>query len=110
MATDAGFEVEHIYNGQEALQRLDQDPIPSLVLLDTRLPGADGDEIMLAARSKEKWAAVPIFMITADLSAAKRYRDFAPDVPHANGVIEKGTNSMSRLRELFEKYQENGAG
>jgi CheY-like chemotaxis protein len=110
LAETAGFAVEAIYDGEEALQRLEREPIPSLLLLDSRLPHASGDEILLAARAHEKWSGVPIYVITADLRGAQKLRAFAPGAPHADGVIEKGAESIRRLRELFDKYREKPAG
>jgi len=110
LAEAAGFAVEPIYDGEEALQRLEREPIPTILLLDSRLPHASGDEILLAARAHEKWSRVPIYVITADLRGAQRLRTFAPGAPHADGVIEKGAESIHRLRELFDKYREKPAG
>ena len=110
VAEAAGFEVESIFDGAEAIQRLERAPIPTIVLLDSRLPHANGDEILLAARAHEKWFGVPIYVITADLRGAQRLRTFAPGAPHADGVIEKGAESIRMLRELFEKYREKPEG
>ena len=104
VAEQAGYDIERIYDGGEALERLERDPIPNLVLLDSRLPVADGDIILAAARSKEKWSHVPIYMLTADTRVSKRYQDFSPDSPHPDGVIEKGAESIHQLRELFKQY------
>ena len=109
VAETAGFEVEAIYDGEEALQRLEREPIPTILLLDSRLPHANGDEILLAARAHEKWSRVPIYLITADLRAAQRLKNFEPDAPHLDGVIEKGAESIRRLRELFEQFREKSA-
>ena len=110
VAEAAGFTVEPIYDGAEAIQRLEREPIPTILLLDSRLPHANGDEILLAARAHAKWAQVPIYMITADLRGAQKLKAFAPDAPHADGVIEKGAESIHMLRELFAKYREKPAG
>lgn len=107
LAEAAGFEVEPIYDGEEAIQRLERDPLPTLVLLDSRLPHANGDEILQAARAHEKWLHVPIYLITADLRAAQRLKIFDPETAHADGVIEKGAESIHRLRELFQQFREN---
>jgi DNA-binding response OmpR family regulator len=106
VADMAGYEVERIYDGEEGLARLDREPIPTFVLLDSHLPMVQGDDILLAARSKKKWAGVPIFMITADVRGAQKLRTPSPDSPHADGVIEKGAESIQVLRELFEKYRD----
>ena len=109
IADMAGYEVERIYDGEEGLQRLERGPIPTFMLLDSHLPLVQGDDILLAARSKENWSRVPIYMITADIRGAQRLRALSPEAPHADGVIEKGAESIHALRELFEKYREKMA-
>lgn len=110
LAKLAGFEVEALYDGREALLRLERGPIPSLVLLDSLLPNAGGDEIVQAARSNPNWARVPIYIVTADLRRVQRPASLIPDALQADGVIEKGPQAIHRLRELFEKYGENTPG
>jgi DNA-binding response OmpR family regulator len=105
VAEQAGFDVERIYDGREALERLKREPIPTIVLLDSRLPVAEGDVILEAARSNEKWLHVPIYMLTADLRVSKKYKDFSPGAPRPDGVIEKGAESIHQLRKLFKQYQ-----
>jgi len=105
VAEQAGFTVERILDGGVALDRLESGPIPTLVLLDARLPVAEGDEILAAIRSNEGWAQVPVYMLTADMRVAKKYSYFAPDSPQPDGVIEKGAESIQQLRELFQKYK-----
>lgn len=105
VAEKAGFSVERILDGGVAMDRLENGPIPDLVLLDARLPVADGVEILAAIRAKEDWAQVPVYMLTADARVAKKYSYYAPDSPQPDGVIEKGADSIPQLRELFQKYQ-----
>jgi len=105
VAEKAGFDVERVYDGREALERLEREPIPTIVLLDSRLPVAEGDEILKAARSHEKWLHVPIYMLTADTRVSKKYGDLSPGAPQPDGVIEKGAESIHKLRELFKQYQ-----
>jgi CheY-like chemotaxis protein len=105
VAEEAGYEVERIYDGMEALERLDKQPIPTLVLLDSRLPQVGGDKILAAARSMDDWARVPIYILTADVRVMFGYKDSLPDYSHADGVIEKGAESIRRLRELFNQYR-----
>ncbi len=104
LAEQAGYAVERFYNGREALERLEKEPIPGLVLLDSRLPVADGDKVLATARSKEKWQHVPIFMLTADTRVSKKYSESTPDAPQPDGVIEKGANAIRDLRDLFKQY------
>ena len=105
IAEEAGYEIERIYDGWQALERLDRQPIPTLVLLDSRLPQVGGDKILAAARSKDSWSHVPIYVLTADVRVMLSYKDSLPDYSQADGVIEKGGESIHRLRELFEQYR-----
>jgi CheY-like chemotaxis protein len=108
VAEEAGYELEQIFSGLSALARLDQEPLPAIVLLDSRLPGASGMEILQAARSKERWSHVPIYMMTADLRGAREFREIPPDAPHPDGVFEKGGSSIREIRELFKKLLRSG--
>ncbi len=105
VAEQAGFSVERILDGGVALDRLEIGPVPNLILLDARLPVAEGDEILAAIRSREGWAQVPVYMLTADARVAKKYSYYAPDTPQPDGVIEKGAESIHQLRDLFQKYK-----
>jgi CheY-like chemotaxis protein len=105
VAEEAGFEIERIFNGLDAIARFQKAPLPTLVLLDSRLPGASGEEILEAARRNADWSHVPIYIMTADLRGAQEFRERSTDAPHADGVLEKGPNSIYELRELFKKHK-----
>jgi two-component system response regulator BaeR len=59
--THAGFEVEHVADGQSALQRIRTAP-PDLTLLDVMLPLLDGVAVLQGARA---CSTHPIIMLTA---------------------------------------------
>lgn len=101
----AGYEVEHIYDGNDALERLEHEPIPTIILLDARLPSANGFEILQATRSKKGWSKVPIYILTADIRATQPFRTSIPQTVRADGIIEKGVEAISRLRELFARLR-----
>jgi two-component system, OmpR family, alkaline phosphatase synthesis response regulator PhoP len=60
----AGFLVEQLSSGREALKAISENP-PELLILDLMLPQVDGLDICRKMRSDEKTAAVPIIMLTA---------------------------------------------
>ncbi len=62
---DAGYVVEHIADGDQALAYLESH-LPHLVLLDLHLPGTAGDAILRAIRADERLAAVKVMLATAD--------------------------------------------
>ena len=62
---DAGYDVEIIGNGTEAIQRLDE-VTPALVVLDLHLPSVSGDEILRYIRADERLASLSVILATAD--------------------------------------------
>ncbi len=58
-----GFEVEVLHRGDEAVARVGREPPLLAVLTDLKLPGADGLEVLAAARRADP--LLPVFLITA---------------------------------------------
>lgn len=56
-----GYEVTHVWNGQEALDYMEQDR-PDIVILDVMMPVLDGFETLKQIRNK---SAIPVIMLTA---------------------------------------------
>jgi len=59
---DEGAEVELAASGPEALEKLENGAI-DLVLLDIKMPGMDGVEVLRLV--KEKWKDIPVILCTA---------------------------------------------
>ncbi|MBE1555726.1 response regulator [Sporosarcina limicola] len=57
-----GFKTRLAANGMEALQALEEE-VPGCVLLDMKMPGIDGIEVL--KRLKSGWPEVPVIMMTA---------------------------------------------
>lgn len=66
----AEFEVEHIADGQVALDRL-AILSPALILLDLHLPHVSGQQILQYIRSSEPLARTRVILTTADLPWAE---------------------------------------
>ena len=85
-------DISHIADGELALERLLDDtlPVPMLVLLDLKLPGLDGLEILRRMRTADRTALVPVVILTtsdepADILSAHSN--------HANAYVRKPVNS-----------------
>ncbi|MEX0650374.1 MAG: response regulator [Candidatus Andersenbacteria bacterium] len=59
-----GYNVELKEDGDSAWQRLQQDPLPDLVLLDIVLPKKDGFEILEALRKDKRIEHLPVILLT----------------------------------------------
>jgi CheY-like chemotaxis protein len=62
--TKGGHTVRCVPNGREALSALVNE-VPHAILLDVRMPGMDGLEVLEVVRSYLRWGTVPIAMLTA---------------------------------------------
>lgn len=60
----AGYQTKEFYDGQSALKFISMHE-PALIILDLMLPDADGIEICKYLRKEEKYANIPIIMLTA---------------------------------------------
>lgn len=59
-----GYTVELYEDGEAATSRLQQDPLPSLVLLDIVLPKRDGFEILEMIRADARTKSLPVILLT----------------------------------------------
>lgn len=70
-----GYQVETAFDGRQVLDRMAQDPLPDLVVLDFAMPEFDGEEVMRRLRADERTVDVPLLLATAseiDLSTMQR--------------------------------------
>ncbi len=61
---DAGFNVDSAVDGQDALEKIEEQ-IPDLMTLDMVMPRKSGIELIRTLRKNEKWAKLPVIVITA---------------------------------------------
>jgi len=63
---DAGYEVDGVRNGQEALEYLRREQPPCVVLLDLMMPVMTGWEFRDAQRADPALSDIPVVILTAD--------------------------------------------
>ena len=66
MLKELGFEVEEAENGREALDLLESDFAPNIVLVDWNMPVMDGYQFVKAVRSKPKFNKLVLMMVTTE--------------------------------------------
>lgn len=69
---NVGYTVSYAYNGEEAIQKLEQE-IPSLILLDIMMPHVDGWGVLQHIRKK---SACPVIMLTALSDTDQKLKGF----------------------------------
>ncbi|MCE5237198.1 response regulator [bacterium] len=92
-----GWTTVEAENGHAALQRM-ADMEPGLVLLDLLMPVMDGFEFLEVVRTREKWQALPVVVVTAkELTDEDRER-----LSHqAQQVMQKGAYSSEELLRVI---------
>ena len=92
-----GYSVEHAPDGETALERLQSDPLPALVLLDVMLPKIDGFELLRLIRSNSRTKELPVAMVTSFSrdKDAKHGRDLG-----ANDYIVKPLMELDFLKRV----------
>ena len=63
LSPDAGFEIAHASDGQEALALVAELP-PDVVLLDHMMPGLDGPSVLERLRAEPATAEIPVIFLT----------------------------------------------
>ncbi len=75
---EAGYDVDTIHDGEEALIRLAAlILLPAVIVLDLHLPGVDGAEILAQIRADERLANTRVIVSTADDRMAESLRGTA---------------------------------
>ena len=63
---DEGFDARVAKDGEEAIVQITTQDAPSLVLLDTRLPKADGLQVLDAVEKRHELDSIPVVLVTGD--------------------------------------------
>lgn len=98
----AGFLVEILSSGRDALTALADRP-PDVLVLDLMLPGVDGLEICRAARSNQKTAAIPIIMVTARAEESERIAGLDIGADDYIGKPFSPNELVARVRALLRR-------
>ncbi len=80
-----------------------QEKLPSLILLDVLLSGADGRELCREIKADKKTAAIPIIMLSGHPGAAYKFEsygadDFIAKPVDVQALLQKLTSQMSAVK------------
>jgi two-component system, OmpR family, phosphate regulon response regulator PhoB len=97
-----GFEVELVADGEVAQQRLQNGPVPFLILLDMHLPRVSGADLLLNIIKKdERFAKTTVIITTADARMGEAYNE------QVDFVMIKPI-SFVQLRDLTSRLKPKG--
>lgn len=66
------YRTEYCRNGVDALARLSQGELPSLIVSDVNMPDMDGYELLRRLKSSDRLAQIPLFVLSSIESSADR--------------------------------------
>ncbi|MCX7920211.1 MAG: response regulator [bacterium] len=107
-----GYRVIKAYNGEEALQKVEQDP-PDIILLDIMMPGIDGYEVCSRLKNDPKTQFIPIVMVTAlqDIEDKIKGIEVGADdfisKPFNKEELFTRVKSLLRIKRLNDALQES---
>jgi CheY-like chemotaxis protein len=111
------FPLHVVRNGQEALEYLAglgkfsdrvKYPLPSLLLLDLKMPFVDGFEVLAWARAQTELKQLPVIVLTS--SAVDRDRQRTAELGANGYFVKPPTREMvEEILELFERQKEKAA-
>lgn len=69
---EEGYRVLVAEDGIEGLQRLEEGPLPDLILLDLMMPRMDGYQFREEQRKRPQWARIPLVLLTAGVETSDK--------------------------------------
>ena len=90
-------------DGKEAIEHLKNNPLPIFILLDLKLPGVDGFEVMKFIRSYEPTKLIPVIVLTSSTEEKDMIKIY--DLG-ANSYIQKPVdyNSFLNVVKTISSY------
>jgi two-component system chemotaxis response regulator CheY len=77
IVVELGFDVVEAADGQEALDKMVDGPLPDIALIDWNMPVMDGLEFVTAVRANRNWREVTLMMVTTEGEHAQIVRALA---------------------------------
>ena len=86
----AGFDVEVAYDGVEGMEKVQANP-PDAIVLDVMMPEKDGYQVCSELKRDEKYADIPILLLTAvaDHVSSTRYSHYDGMSTEADDYLPK---------------------
>jgi CheY-like chemotaxis protein len=99
-----GYEVHAVAHGRDAIEYLQREPRPAIVLLDMAMPVMDGHRLLTLRKENPELREVPVVIISAGM-AAMNPRDRALYAANYDvAFFLKKPTEPQRLLEVIERH------
>jgi two-component system cell cycle response regulator DivK len=102
--TFKGYAVIESETGEGGI-RLAQERRPSLVLMDIRLPGIDGIEVLRRLRAEPTTRGIPVMAMTASVMSEDRRKIMAAGFDASQGKPIKVHDFVAAVEDLLERHR-----
>ncbi len=109
--TKRDLDVTAVFDGDSALTRLDENPSVEVVILDVKMPGMDGIDVLTAI--KTRFPLVEVIMLTGHATVESAIEgmklgafDYLMKPCDLDTLIEKTTQAAGKKRQHEEKIVE----
>jgi len=109
------YDVAVAMDGESALEYVEEDPVPDLILLDIMMPGLDGYEVCSRLKASKKTRDIPVVFITAKAEVEDEIKGFdlgavdyitKPLSPPRVRARIKAHLALKQARAMIEKQNE----
>jgi chemosensory pili system protein ChpA (sensor histidine kinase/response regulator) len=97
------YEVNTAKDGVDALEKLHEQRVPDLMLLDIEMPRMDGYELAEQMKADPRLRDVPIIMITSRTGEKHRQRAFDIGVDRYLGKPYQEAELLAQISEVLEQ-------
>lgn len=97
--------VHRARNGDEAIELI-QDLIPDLILLDLKMPGRSGHEVLEAVKADDEYRRIPVAVLTSSDRDEDVARSYGLGGNHFITKPEDPAKLEARLRSLLKNVEE----
>ncbi len=98
-------EVHRAHNGDEAI-RLVGEVTPDLILLDLKMPGRSGHEVLEAIKGHDEWRRIPVAVLTSSDRDEDVAQSYGLGGNHFITKPENPSELETRLRSLLKNVEE----
>ena len=102
--TFKGYAVIESETGEGGI-RLAQERRPSLVLMDIRLPGIDGIEVLRRLRAEPTTRGIPVMAMTASVMSEDRQKIMDAGFDASQGKPIKVHDFVAAVEDLLERHR-----